>query len=156
MAATITIHPDPAFTGKLDIYIHSDGSVTTVTMDAPEAELLKDPDVLALLARHEAATAGTPSRDVVRHAVQLGYDAKAPGGTGQAKYVRLIYSAPSHKRTVTLYIDSVKIASGGKEQWEFALSIPGREPSSKDIRFYYKDVDYKTVLQAFKDWADAA
>lgn len=56
--ASITIQPHPAFTGKLDIYIHGDGSITSVTLDAPEAELVQDPDVLALLARHEAATAG--------------------------------------------------------------------------------------------------
>jgi hypothetical protein len=154
--STITIHPNPAFTGKLEIYVHDDGSITTVLVDAPEAELLTDPEVLAVLARHEAATAGTPSRSVVHEAVQLGYEAKAPGGSGQAKYVRLIYSAPSHRRTVTLYVDSVKIASGGKEQWAFAVSVPGREISSKDVRFYYKDTDYKSVLQQFKEWANAA
>src|SRR4051812_25731015 len=94
------------------------------------------------LSRHP----GSPVRDVVDRAIDLGFAVVAPDGA--AKYLRLVLDTPG-ARPVTLYVDASGLTAAGAAVKELAASLPGAVVRSRDVRLPFDSADPYTVLETF-------
>jgi hypothetical protein len=111
-----------------------------------------EPAVAAILAHHEAKSGHTFMRQAADRALTLGYRVVPPGGSGHAKYVRLLLDEQGPGAPVTLYLDGSRLTAGGKDLRAFAASLPGAVPTKRDVQFPLGTVE-SHVLQAFAAWA---
>src|SRR3954469_22856424 len=94
------------------------------------------------LSRHP----GSPVRNVVDRAVDLGFAVVAPDGA--AKYLRLVLDTPGTRR-LTLYVDASGLTAAGAAVKELAASLPGAVVRSRDVRLPFDSADPYTVLETF-------
>jgi hypothetical protein len=94
-----------------------------------------EPAVAAILAHHESRSGHTLMRQTAERAQQLGYRLIPPGGSGQAKYLRLVLDGQPPGIAVTLYLEGNRLIANGKQLYPFAASLPGAVVTNRDAQF---------------------
>jgi Protein of unknown function (DUF1524)/Excalibur calcium-binding domain len=108
-----------------------------------------DPAVEAIIAHHEMRTGHRLMRTTAEHARSLGYDLVPPGGSGRAKYLRLVLDSGTGKPT-TLYLDGTQLSIKAKDLRAFAASLPGAVATRVDVQFPLESVGIE-VLDSVTD-----
>ena len=93
-----------------------------------------EPAVAAIFAHHESKSGHTLMRQTAERAQQLGYRLIPPGGSGQAKYLRLVLDAQPPGIPVTLYLEGNRLIANGKRVRPFAASLPGAVVTNRDAQ----------------------
>ena len=114
-----------------------------------------EPAVAAILAHHESRSGHPLMRQTAERALQRGYRLIPPGGSGQAKYLRLVLDAQPPGIPVTLYLQGDRLVANGKQLRPFAASLPGAVTTNRDVQFPLGRVG-NDVLDAFAAWSAAS
>jgi len=110
-------------------------------MSSPHSSAVEE-----LLQRWLSRNPDSPVESVVQRAVDLGFAVVPPGGSGTAKYLRLVLDAPTG-RGATLYVDAVRLTAAGTGVRELAAALPGAVVRQRDVQLPFDDVDPFAALQ---------
>jgi Protein of unknown function (DUF1524) len=107
--------------------------------------------VAEILQYHQARSGNALMGRAAERAQQLGYRVVPPGGSGDARYLRLVLDGTP----VTLHLDGARLTADAKPLRAFARSLPHAVPTTRDVQFPLGGVEID-VLEAFAGWGHSA